>query len=665
MVGLEVARQAGGSPRRPTAVWAAAGAWAGSLVTVTVGLVLGGGNPSPYLLVDSVQGLVYPAVGGLVAARRPRNPVGWLLVGIGAAHGLDVLTGALLLRGVPLAAWAENWLWFPGLGTLTAVLPFVVPDGRPPGRRWRPFLLLSAGTVGLATLVAMAQPTIQGRPGELLTNPVGVPGAAAAVGPAFVLYLTCSVVAVASFVRRWMTSDRDMRRALLPVLVAVVVVVLALVTVKAVQELGGGPAAGPLVQAVVLPLIPVSVAVSVLRHRLFDIELVLRRSVVYLVLAVLLGAVYAALIFVTTGLLRHRFPTVPVTVATVGVALGFAPLRTVVQRAVSRVLFGDRDDPYAVLSALGHRLAAARRPGGALDGVTELVCRTLRVPAASLVGRNGTVVAATGTLPPAALRLPIVIDGEEEGELLVAPRAPGETFGRRDRELLEDLARSAGPALRSDRLAAELRRSRERLVAAREEERRRLRRDLHDGLGPALAAITLQLDVAEAQLTRDIRAAGELLAEVRRSAAHVVADMRRVVSDLRPAELDDLGLPAALDRVAERISPGGPAVSVRCAPLPALSAAVEVAAYRIVQEAVTNAVRHSGARRVTVDVAARDGELTVCVQDDGTGLRPDAVPGVGTESMRERAAELGGAVDTRSRAAGGTQVAARLPLEPR
>ncbi len=405
-----------------------------------------------------------------------------------------------------------------------------------------------------------------------------------------------------------------------------------------------------------------------LRHRLFDIELVLRRSVVYLVLAVLLGAVYAALILATTGLLRNRFPSVPVTVATVGVALAFAPLRTVVQRAVSRVLFGDRDDPYAVLSALGHRLAAARRPGGALDGVTELVCQTLRVPAASLVGRNGTVVATSGTvgtgaMPPAALRLPIVIDGEEEGELLVAPRAPGETFGRRDRELLEDLARSAGPALRSDRLAAELRRSRERLVAAREEERRRLRRDLHDGLGPSLAAITLQLDVAEAQLARDLRAARELLGEVRRSAADVVADMRRVVSDLRPAELDDLGLPAALDRVAERISPGGPAVSVRCAPLPPLSAAVEVVAYRIVQEAVTNAVRHSGARRVTVDVGSRDGELTVCVEDDGNGLRPDAVPGVGTESMRERATELGGALDTCPRAAGGLRVTARLPLD--
>jgi uncharacterized membrane protein YhaH (DUF805 family) len=222
MVGLDVARQAEGSPRRSAAVWAAAGAWAGSLVAVTVGLVLGGGNPSPYLLVDSVQGLVYPAVGGLVAAHRPRNPVGWLLVGVGVAHGLDVLAGAFLLRGVPWAAWAESWLWFPGLGALTAVLPFLVPDGRPPGRRWRRVLFLSVGAVGLATLVAMAQPTVQGRPGEVLTNPVGVPGADAAVGPAFLLYLACYVVAVASFVRRWMTADRDGRRALLPLLVAVV-----------------------------------------------------------------------------------------------------------------------------------------------------------------------------------------------------------------------------------------------------------------------------------------------------------------------------------------------------------------------------------------------------------------------------------------------------------
>jgi signal transduction histidine kinase len=665
MVGLDVARQAADPPRRPAAMWAAAGVWGGSLVAVTIGLVLGSGNPSPYLLVDSVQGLVYPAVGGLVAARRPRNAVGWLLAGIGAAYALDVLAGALQLHGVAWAAWMESWLWFPGLAALTSVLPFLVPDGRPPGRRWRLVVHLSIGVVVLATLVAMTQPTVQGRPGELLTNPAGVPGANIAVAPAFVLYLACSVLAVASFVRRWMSADPDGRRALLPVLAAAVVIVVALVAVKVVQAIVGGSAAGPLVQAVVLPLIPASVAVAVLRYRLFDIELVLRRSIIYLVLAVLLGAVYAALIFATTGLLRHRFPSVPVTVAAVGVALGFAPLRTAVQHAVSRVLFGDRDDPYAVLSGLGRRLAAAPRPGGALDGVTELICQTLRVPAASLVSKNGTVVAVTGVVPPAALRLPIVIDGSEEGELVVAPRTPGETFGRRDRELLEDLARSAGPALRSDRLAVELRRSRERLVAAREEERRRLRRDLHDGLGPTIAAITLQLDVAQAQLPHDVRAVGKLLAEARRSAADVVADMRHVLNDLRPAELDDLGLPAAIERVAERISAGGPAVSVRCAPLVALSAAVEVAAYRIAQEALTNAVRHADAQRVTVEVAARDGDLIVSVEDDGRGLRPDAAPGVGTESMQERATELGGTLDRCARVGGGTRVTAWIPLEPR
>jgi signal transduction histidine kinase len=446
---------------------------------------------------------------------------------------------------------------------------------------------------------------------------------------------------------------------------ALAVVALALLAVEGVQTVHGGSAAEPLVQALVLPLLPLAIAVAVLRYRLFDIELVLRRSVVYATLALLLVVLYAAVVVGTSALLRDRFPTVPVTVATIGVALAFAPLRTVVQRGVSRVLFGERDDPYAVLSGLGHRLAAAPLPGGALDGVTELICRTLRVPAAALVGQDGAVAASSGLPGAGALRLPVVVDGESEGELLVAPRVPGEEFGVRDRQLLEDLARSAGPALRSDRLATELRRSRERLVTAREEERRRLRRDLHDGLGPTLATVTLQLDVAEAKLAGDPEAARAMLAEVRRTTSEVVADIRRVVGDLRPPELDDLGLPTALGRLAERTSTAGPRVEVSCAALPRLSAAVEVAVYRIVQEAVTNAVRHSGARRVRVTVGVEAGDLTLAVADDGCGTAEDAPPGVGTASMRDRAAELGGTLRVTAGPTGGTVVHGRVPLDVR
>jgi signal transduction histidine kinase len=633
---------------------------------VVTGLIAGPRNPSPYLVVDAVQGVVYPAVGALVAARRPRNATGWLLVGSGAAHAADVLAGALAQGGLPGAQWWESWLWFPGLAVVTAVLPLLVPDGRPPGRRGWWLLAAAATTVALATVVVAVLPEMQGpRPGQVLANPVGVPGADRAVGPVFALWMAVSALAIASLGWRWWRSTADGRRALLPVLAAVVVIGVALSAVKVVQAVHGGTAAEPLVQALVLPLVPLSVAVAVLRYRLFDIELVLRRSTVYAVLAVLLVAGYAAVVVGTSRVLHERFPSVSSTVATVAVALGFAPLRSVVQRGVSRVLFGERDDPYAVLAGLGHRLAAAPRPGGALDGVPALICGTLRLPAAALVGRDGAVVAATGALPAGALRLPVVVDGEREGELVVAPRTPGEAFGTRDRELLADLARSAGPALRSDRLAAELRASRERLVTAREEERRRLRRDLHDGLGPVLATVALQLDVAEAQLSRDVDAARAMLAEVRRTTAELVADVRRVVADLRPPELDDLGLPAALEGMAERISAAGPTVRVACPPLPELSAAAEVAVYRIVQEAVTNAVRHAGARSVRVTVAADGGELAVTVADDGGGLRADAVPGIGTTSMRERAAELGGTLEQVAGRNGGTEVRARLPLVPR
>jgi signal transduction histidine kinase len=207
-------------------------------------------------------------------------------------------------------------------------------------------------------------------------------------------------------------------------------------------------------------------------------------------------------------------------------------------------------------------------------------------------------------------------------------------------------------------------RSRGRIVAAREEERRRLRRDLHDGLGPTLAAIGLKLDLARERAESDSAALAPLLDEIRTDVRSVISDVRRLARELRPPTLDSLGLAGAIGQQAAALGGGsGPPIVVEVdGPLPVLPAAVEVVAYRIATEAMANVVRHAGASSCVVRLAVdRDG-LVVEVSDDGSGIDPSAPSGVGLRSIDERAAEVGGEVDLVARPGGGTIVRARLPL---
>ncbi len=263
------------------------------------------------------------------------------------------------------------------------------------------------------------------------------------------------------------------------------------------------------------------------------------------------------------------------------------------------------------------------------------------------------------------LRLPLTYQGKPVGELLLGPRAPGEQFSAADRHLLEGLARQAGVAAYAVRLTTDLQRSRERLVAAGEEERRRLRRNLHDGLGAQLAALNVQAGSLRRIIPRDPAAADELVAELREELRAAIADIRRLVYDLRPPALDDLGLVAALHQLAERYgSEGGQPRVLLEEPenLPHLPAAVEVAVYRIAQEALTNVVRHARAKTCIVRLAV-DEDVGLEIVDDGVGISAERTAGVGLSSMYERAAELGGSCLVESALqSSGTRVLVRLPL---
>jgi signal transduction histidine kinase len=260
--------------------------------------------------------------------------------------------------------------------------------------------------------------------------------------------------------------------------------------------------------------------------------------------------------------------------------------------------------------------------------------------------------------------IPLVYQREEIGRLVLSPRAPGEAFSDADRGLLEDLARQAEVAVHAVRLTADLQRSRERLVATREEERRRLRRDLHDGLGAQLAGLNVQTGTLRRVIPCDPDAADELVVELREELRGAIADIRRLVYDLRPPALDDLGLVEALRQLAERYgSKDGPLRVVVEAPedIFDLPAAVEVAVYRISQEAITNVARHARATTCVVRLSISD-EVTLEIVDDGVGIPSGRSAGVGVSSMNERAEELGGACTVEISPGGGTRVPARLPL---
>lgn len=426
-------------------------------------------------------------------------------------------------------------------------------------------------------------------------------------------------------------------------------------------------------------LIPLSIGGAILRYRLFDIDLVINRTLVYGALTACVVLLYVLVVGGLGAVLQVQGSLIVSLIATGLAAVMFQPLREHLQRGVNRLMYGERYDPYAVLSRLGTRLETTLAPGAVLPAVTGTVREALRLPYAEiqLKRKEGFETAAVSGDPvDGALRLPLVYGGETVGRLVVGPRAGDEGFGPTERRLLEDLAHqigaSAHAALMTDetlRLSADLQRSRERLVEAREEERRRLRRDLHDGLGPQLSSQALTIDAVRKLMRRDPEAAEELLLDLKADAQDAVTDVRRLVYGLRPPALDDLGLLGALRESAAQYSAKGLRVSVEGPEeLPTLSAAVEVAAYRIAQEALTNVVRHAGANTCTVSFAVQEpGTLCVEVRDDGRGIpdseaNPSLRAGVGLMSMRERATELGGSLFVEPLPEGGTRVRAKLPL---
>jgi len=313
-----------------------------------------------------------------------------------------------------------------------------------------------------------------------------------------------------------------------------------------------------------------------------------------------------------------------------------------------------------VLAATGRRLADASDVPALLDTLTDELGSGLGLRHVEIRDGRGETLAAYGAAQDQGEVVPLTAYGEVVGSL----RWSGHPLRKSDRRLLDDVARQLGGVVHSSRLVEALRDAQERLVLASEDERRRLRRDLHDGLGPALAGLTLQVDTVRNVLAKGSPDVDAQLLRLRSGIQATVLDVRRVVEGLRPPALDELGLAGAVDELAQRLTDHARLpIEVHTPTLmPPLAAAVEVAAYRVAQEALTNAVRHSGATQCSVDVETLNGELWVRVRDNGTGLVQARPGGIGLAGMHERASEIGGTLLLSARPGSGTTVTLRLPL---
>jgi two-component system NarL family sensor kinase len=633
-----------------------------------------------HLLFGPLTAVSYGLVGALVASRQPRNIIGWLFCAEALLAGATLLAAnydALSLWdslfGHLLARWLSLWVWIPTTLLPLTFLLLLFPDGRLPSSRWRPVAWAAGLGMGgyILSTALHPRPPIDPDP---QVNPFGIPGAASeleALGIAVAVLIPLGVIgALASLVERFRRSrgvERDQIKWLAygssVGLLSLVVINLWAATRRfdpVAYELSVG------MVWVAITIIVVAAGIAILRHHLYNIDLLINRTLVYGALSAGVVGLYVLLVGALGALFQASGNPLVALLATGLAALLVQPLRARLQRAVNRLMYGERDDPYAVLSGLSQQLKTTIAPGAVLPRIAQTVAQALKLPYVALALQQGErleVAAAYGQPAGESLALPLVYQGEPVGQLHVTTRAANEPFTPAERRLLDDIALQAGVAAHAVRLTADLQRSRERLVAAREEERRRLHRDLHDGLGPQLASLTLTIAAARELLRHDVDAVDTLLQELAAHTHAAVADVRRVVYDLRPPALDDLGLVLALREQGARYGRAGLAITVDAPErLPPLPAAVEVAAYRIVQEALTNVVRHARAHRCIVRLNL-DNALWVEIQDDGVGLPQGGRAGVGLSSMRERAAELGGVCQVESWPGRGTRIRAQLPLE--
>ncbi|WP_410793440.1 sensor histidine kinase [Kribbella sp. C-35] len=630
-----------------------------------------------FVVTNGLMGLTFGLCGAVIAWHRPANPIGWLFLADGIGHAttpfadtLAYLVHGELAKQVLVTISLAAWPWSIGLFLPLALLLF--PDGRllSPRWRWAAIGIIATAPLFVLEMAGSGEPVSPDHPYGLLAlrdfDALQPLWTATEVRNLIALLLALICLAI-----RYRRADEMGRRQLLWLLLASVIALLFVTPWSFV-------AGTPILVLLAIPLIPIAVAVAIVRYQLLDIRLVVSRALTWALLSLVAIGSYAALVALLDSLIASQVGRSAA--VTVFVALIIAPVLPRLQQLVDRALYGDRHDPARVASRVGEQLSAG------LPGVVAAIRSALRLPYAALIVDDRVIAdgslandralandsiadARGGSVASSVVPLELSYGGEVVGTLEVGVRSGESGLSSADRSVLGLVAVPLAVAVHATRLSAELQSSREKLVSAREEERRRLRRDLHDGLGPTLTGVAFSADAAanlittDHALSPDASRAVELLARLRADTRSAIADVRRLVDDLRPPALDELGLLGALQQRADQMSIRADGTAIRvvvsASGLPTLPAALEVAAYRIATEALTNVVRHARATSAVLTLRCGN-ELEIEITDDGPPT--DAWrPGVGLQAMQERAAELGGTFQAGPTRTGG-RVQARFPL---
>jgi signal transduction histidine kinase len=699
-------RPPGGDHGAPRAVfWRALSIWVLTLATAATALIYNHVHPLPPSLgagqgsiangVAAVGFIVgFATVGALLGWKRPANPIGWLLCASGLSYAIGALAG-LLLQFPTTRVWGHwlGWVWLFGAAFVVFVL-LLFPTGTLPSRRWRPVAWTAAAAMAGWVFGNTFAPTPVD--GSLPHNPTAVGGPAGHViqllgGVSGLLVAAAGMAAIVSLVFRYRRAGTVEREQLKWLVYAGGIIVVALIAEAPIEQaLGPGNAASNLQDITVsaaIALVPVAIGIAIFRYHLYDIDVVINKTLVYGSLAVFITGVYVAIV-VGIGSLAQRGarPSLALSIAaTAVVALAFQPVRARVQRLANRLVYGRRATPYEVLADFAERMAGAYAAEDLLPRMARILAEGTAATRADVWLISGetfhdgaawppdaaplppvrTTAADVPAYPAADRILPVRYQGEVLGALSVSKR-PGEALTPTEDKLLADLASQVGLVLKNaglrEQLLArldEIRASRLRLVAAQDAERRRIERNIHDGAQQQLVALAIKLSITESMIGTDTEGERELLAELREDAASAVEELRDLARGIYPPLLASEGLVTALQAQARK------------APVPTSVTAdgvgrypqdLEAAVYFCVLEALQNVAKYAGATWAEIRLAVSGHDLKFEVTDDGAGFDPESRGyGTGLQGMADRLHAHGGSLDVRSAPGAGTTVAGRLP----
>jgi signal transduction histidine kinase len=630
-------------------------------------------------VLNEVVNMAVPVTGILIATRRPENPLGWLFLIAGLAIGLGDF-GSAYSQHVLLAdpgslpfgdfwAWLSNWLWAVPIAALMLLL-LLFPNGKPLSRRWgimvRAVIVLGALLAIDAMVIASAgwSDPFADAPGNLALK-VGFLAAAALIP----IGMVASFVSAALRFRRSRGEERLQMKWFVTAAATVALTFSLSVWVS-------GPVAN-VVSSLALLFLWSSIAIAILKYRLYEIDVVINRAVVYGTLAVFITLVYVGLVVgIGTLVGNNQSPLLSAAAAAI-VALAFQPVRVRAQRLANRVVYGNRATPYEVLSEFAERIAGAYASEDVLPRMASIVAAGTGADRAVVWLRVGNTLlpeASSNGIPAAATvtldgdNLPVIDDAEvavpvrHQGELLGAISVrmpPKESLSSAGERLVEDVASQAGLVLSNARLIEELRASRQRLVAAQDAERRKLERNLHDGAQQQLVALAVKQRLAATLVVKDPGAAAQMLGALQQETTDALENLRDLARGIYPPLLADQGLASALAAQARKAAVP---VQVRADGIGRYPQDAEAAVYFCCLEALQNVAKYAACDGVVVRLSTSGSALTFEVTDDGRGFDPDRTPlGSGMQNMADRLAALGGALDVRSSLGAGTTVTGTLP----